>query len=246
VSKRGLEQSSPFFNAPNRATRYNYKIEIPDAVLHKLIEIGKSSDLSRMSSSFAVQDQHRFGHIMRLRPDPWLRIAETLNTEDLVALIKCLTIAEQALEGWGAGSVSPVIWLFRKLESIDSNFAETVADWVLANTENDYLPFGTMNLGAKSLIEYHRKKQLNLERVKASYKAEAHRQNSARQRKAQEATQALIGAVGRGDVKAVKALIAKGADANVKDSEGVSVREHARLKGNPEILELLKPTGTGE
>ncbi|MBE3115776.1 hypothetical protein IMZ68_01090 [Candidatus Bathyarchaeota archaeon] len=219
---------------------------IPDAILHKLIELGKSGDLSRMSSSFAVQEQHRFSQIMRLGPEPWLCIAESLSTEDLVALIKCLTIAERVFEGWGAGSVSPVIWLFRRLASLDPNIAETNADWVLANTENYYLPFGTMNLGAKSLTEYHRFKQLDMERVKKSYEAENQRQEAARQRKAQEATHALIGAVRRGDVKAVNALLAKGADANVKDSEGVSVREHARLKGNPQILNLLKPTETGE
>lgn len=221
-------------------------VEIPDVLLQKLIEMGRSSDLSRMSSFFPVQEQHRFGHIMRLRPETWLNIAKSLNIEDLVALIKCLTIAERVFEDWGGGSVSPVILLFRKLASLDSNFAETIADWVLTNTENYYLPFGTMNLGAKSLIEYHLLKQLASERRKGSHELEIQRQESARQRKAQETTHALIGAVRRSDVKAVKALIAKGANANAKDSEGVSSREHARLKGNPEILELLKPTGTGE
>jgi hypothetical protein len=218
-------------------------IEIPDELLHKLIEIGKSSDLSQISSLFAVQEQQYFGHVMRLGPETWLSIAESLNIEDLVALIKCLTIAEQVFEGWGAGSVSPVIWLFRKLESLDPNLAEIVADWVLANTENYYLPFGTMNLGASSLNEHHHFKKLNIERVKRSYEAEKQRQETARQRKAQEATLALIGAVKRGDVKAVKALIVKGADTNVKDSEGLSVIEHAHIKGNSEIIEILTHVG---
>jgi hypothetical protein len=220
--------------------------EIPDALLHKLIEIGKSSDFSRVSSSLAVQEQQRFGYIMRLRPETWFSIADSLNTEDLVALIKCLTIAERVFEDWKAGSVSPVIWLFRSLTSLNPNFAEIVADWVLANTDNNYLPFGTTNLGAKSLVEHARLKQSASERAQARYEAEVQRQESARQRKAQEATHALIGAIKRGDIKAVKALIAKGANANVKDSEGVSIREHARIKGNPEILELLTSPSADE
>ena len=103
-----------------------------------------------------------------------------------------------------------------------------------------------MNLGAKSLAEYHRLKEVASERAKARREAEVHRQESARQRKAQEATHALIGAVKRGDVKAVKALIAKGADINAIDSAGVSISEHAHMKGNQEILELLKVTNAGE
>jgi hypothetical protein len=183
---------------------------------------------------------------MRLGPETWFSIAESLNTEDVVALIKCLTIAERIFDDWKAGSGSPVVWLYKRLTNLAPNITETVAEWVLSNTENHYLPFGTTNRGAKSLAEYDRLKQSASERAKARYEAEVQRQESARQRKAQEATHALIGAVRRGDVKAVKALIAKGADANVKDSEGVSIREHARLKGNPEILELLKPAGPGE
>jgi hypothetical protein len=213
--------------------------EIPDEILHKLIETGRSDDFSHMSSSFAVQEQHRYGYIMRLGPEAWLSLAESLNTEDLVALIKCLTKAERSLEDWMAGSVSPVIWLFRRLANLDPKYANTIADWILANTENDYLPFGTRNLGAKSLSEYDHLEQLASERVKERHKAEAQRQESARQRKAQEATHALFSAVKRGDVKAVKALIAKGADTNVKDSKGISIEEHARMKGNLEIIDLL-------
>ena len=221
-------------------------VEITNAILDKLIEIGKSDDFSRMSSFFTVQEQHRYGHIMRLRPEAWHRVAESLSIEDLVAIIKCLTIAERSFEGWKAGSVSPVIWLFRRLSGLDPNLADTIANWVLTHTENDYLPFGTVNLGAKSLAEYHRLKEVASERAQARREAEVHRQESARQRKAQEATHALIGAVKRGDVKAVKALIAKGADINAKDSAGVSISEHAHMKGNQEILELLKVTNAGE
>ena len=164
----------------------------------------------------------------------------------VVALIKCLTIAEQVYDGWKAGSVSPVIWLFKNLSSREPEFSNSVADWVLANTENDYLPFGTMNLGAKSLIEFAQFKKLSSERKSTRRETEVKRQDLARERKAQEATHALFGAVKRSYIQAVKALIAKGADITAKDSEGISVLEHAQTKGNEKILELLKPIGSGE
>ncbi len=222
------------------------KNEIPEMLLFKLIEAGKANDFSQISSLLTIQEQCDFGYIMRLRPESWFSVAENLSKEDVVALIKCLTIAEQVYDDWKAGSVSPVIWLFKNLSSREPEFSNNVADWVLANTENDYLPFGTMNLGAKSLVEFAQFKKLASERKSARHEAEAQRQDSARERKAQEATHALISAVKRSDVQAVKALIAKGADITAKDSEGVSVLEHAQIKGNEKILELLKPIGSGE
>jgi len=222
------------------------KNEIPEMLLFKLIEAGKAKDFSQISSLLTIQEQRDFGYIMRLRPESWFSVAENLSKEDVVALIKCLTITEQVYDDWKAGSVSPVIWLFKNLSNREPEFSNTIADWVLANTENDYLPFGTMNLGAKSLIEFSRFKKLSSERKSAKRETEVKRQGLAREHKAQEATHALIGAVKRSDIQAVKALIAKGADITAKDSEGVSILEHAQTKGNEKILELLKPIGSGE
>jgi len=222
------------------------KNEIPEMLLRRLIEAGKANDFSQISSVLTLQEQHDFGYIMRLRPESWFSVAEKLSKEDMVALIKCLTITESIYDDWKAGSVSPVIWLFKNLSSREPELSNNVADWVLANTDNDYLPFGTMNLGAKSLIQFSQFKKLSSERKSARREAESNRQDLAKERKAQESTHALIGAVKRNDFQAVKALLAKGADITAKDSEGLSVLEHAKMKGNEKVLELLKPKGSGE
>lgn len=57
--------------------------------------------------------------MMILGKDQWYQVVDTLTTLDLVALIKCLTIAERELRGWGGGSGSAVIWLFKRLHGID-------------------------------------------------------------------------------------------------------------------------------
>jgi hypothetical protein len=220
--------------------------EIPEMLLNKLIEAGKTNDFSQISSLLTTQEQNTYRYIMRLRPEPWLNSAENLNEEELVSLIKCLTIIECNYDGWMAGSVSPVIWLFRKLSSFEPVFLHDVADWVLANTKNGYLPFGTMNLGAKSIVEFTQLKKLSSERRKTRHETEVKRQDLARARKAQKATLALFGAVKRSDIKAVKALIAKGADITAKDSENISVTEYAQMKGNKIILELLIPSSSSE
>ena len=103
---------------------------ITEAILLRLVEIGKSGDFPRPGSFFTASEQRRYSEITRLRPETWYSAVESLSTEDLVALIKCLTVAERRLEGWKAGSVSPVIWLFRRLAALDSNLADSIVDWI--------------------------------------------------------------------------------------------------------------------
>jgi hypothetical protein len=198
---------------------------VPLPFLQKLIQAGKQDDETPLGEWITPQEQALHGGILRKGMGPWRQVADSLGTEDLVALIKCLSRAEQAFPGWGAGSVSPVIVLYNRLCLLDGRRARQVADWVLSNTDNPYLPFGTHNLGAKSVDEYHRLAGLALERKTAGQRAEAERQELARQQKAAKATRALYGAVKRGDVQAVKALLVKGADSEAKDPEGVTIKE---------------------
>ncbi len=214
-------------------------IEIPETLIPRLIDAGKAPDLYRISALLTPQEQRDFGYIMRFRPEPWIWIAENLSIEEVIALIKCLTIVESIYDNWRAGSVSPVIWLFRYLSSREPELSKDVANWVLANTHNPYIPFGSHNYGARSMIELSLLEELSLERKRERLEAELERKKSARERKAKEATRNLFGAIRRNDIQAVKGLLAKGADINAKDSEGVGILEHARMKGNVKILELL-------
>lgn len=50
---------------------------------------------------------------------------------------------------------------------------------------------------------------------------------------------ALILAIGRGHADVVKALLAKGADANKVDSHGMSPRAAAHSRGNFEIISMI-------
>jgi hypothetical protein len=112
-------------------------------VLDRLIEVGKTGDFDRLGLLFTEAEQLRHPS---LAPDheTWLATVESLVMEDLIALIKSLTIGERQFKGWRAGSVSPVIRLFGKLSSLDSPRAEEIAGWVLSHTDNPYLPYGTI------------------------------------------------------------------------------------------------------
>lgn len=140
---------------------------------------------------------------MRLAPHSWYEVAVTLDDAQLIACIKALTVLER-LPNFSAGSVSPVIWLFRKLSERSPDDLTSVIDWVLTHTDNHFLPFGSHNLGAQSLAELHALSARAAERAKARHTSEEERQSEAMARKAVEATHKLFGALRRHDEKAVR------------------------------------------
>lgn len=83
---------------------------IPLELLKEFYIIGRSEDFTALDKIPAnvVKD---YSYIMREPPDVWYEMTARISTDDVVSLMKTLTIAERVLSGWSAGSVSPVIWL---------------------------------------------------------------------------------------------------------------------------------------
>lgn len=207
-------------------------------VLDRLIEVGKTGDFDRLGLLFTEAEQLRHPS---LAPDheTWLATVESLVVEDLIALIKSLTVGERQFNGWRTGSVSPVIRLFGKLSSHDSSRAEEIAGWVLSHTDNPYLPYGSNNHGAKSVEEYRKYRLASRQKASARADAEEARKLEAKERKAQQATHNLFNAVRRGEVKAVVALLDKGADPTTQNPDGVTALDVAVSQGDHRIIELL-------
>lgn len=118
--------------------------EIDETVLNKLIGVGKSEDFGALKDLWPADQTEDYGRLMRLCPQPWFDVADHLSDEDVVALIKALTIAEKVLSGWMSGSVSPVIWLYRRLMERHGTPA-SLFDWVRTHTDNPYLPDGRLH-----------------------------------------------------------------------------------------------------
>lgn len=165
---------------------------------------------------------------MRCGPAAWAQAANALSDEELSALIKSLTRLE-GHPGFSAGSVSPVIWLFRRLADAGDHLQ--LVNWVLSNTENEYLPFGSPNHGAKSFDEYKEACCHVIASRAARGRAERNRQAEAKKSKAAEASRRLFGAIHRKDDKAITALLRRGADPGVLDPEGQSALQLAQSAG---------------
>src|SRR5690625_3274758 len=217
------------------------KATIPHHLVDRLVAVGKSSDPASVLQELIPADHRaRFGYIMRLRPEEWKVATDRLAVDELGALVRALTVAEAILPDWLGGSVSAVIWTYREFQQRCPGRALELADWVLAHTRNPYAPFRRCNFRARSLAELRIAEAERLARRRAIREAEEAREREAKRRRAEKATRDLVGAIRRGDVKAVEALLAKGADPHARDGEGRTALEYARQVGRPDIIARLK------
>jgi len=119
-------------------------VKLSNECIQELISIGKSNFYEKLLDFVDKFPEHRSGQLMRQSPQFWYSISESLTKEEIISLIKSLTIAEKTVPNWKAGSVAPVVWLFRKLRERTKSDQKELSDWIIQHTENIYLPYGSM------------------------------------------------------------------------------------------------------
>ena len=152
-----------------------------------------------------------------------------LSQPDRANFTKAIAIYEDNVGGIGSATILQSI-----LPEINDPEHQTL-DWVLNNTHAyEYFAQGT-----RSAEELNHRKQQASERRSANLRAEEAREIEAKARKAAKATENLHSAVRRGDIKAVRALLAKGADSSVVPPGGKSLRDIAIAIDRLDIADLL-------
>ncbi len=213
---------------------------IPPILIDKLIRAGNSENPSQaLYQELSSVEQVRFAPLMRIYLTPWKQVGNTLSERELSSLIRAITVAEESFSGWGAGSVSPAIWLFRIYREKFALLADNLADWMLAHSGNGWLPSGSQNYGAKSIEEYYRRHRDYEEQKRDRAKAEKRRETEAGRRRAEAATIKLFGAVKRNDIKAVTALISQGADPLEAGPDGTSALDYAKSLNRDAIIRVF-------
>jgi hypothetical protein len=127
--------------------------DLPPAVVNDLIALGSLEDSPSDKRDQLLARLKPFERVNRLGRDRWNEVADRLSEVELGNLVRGLTAAELELH-WCGGSVAGVIWVYRHYETRFPDRAEELADWVLARSENPYVPFGRMRAGARSVAEY--------------------------------------------------------------------------------------------
>jgi len=208
-------------------------------LIKELISIGRDEVFARLPALIGSSNEHRSGQFMRQSPNFWIDIGATLSAKEIIALIKALTVAEREVPAMKAGSVSPVIWLYKNIRQRFPGDYTELEEWILKETDNDYLPLGTSNHGARSLEEFRRFSSEMAQRREKRQRAEEERHIEAQKRKAQKATHDLVGAIKRRDIKAIIALRHRGADVDAADEGGISFLQLADETGDAKIIEAV-------
>lgn len=106
----------------------------------RLVELGRCADIDSPATLDRFRDLETRSELGRFHWECWEPVAEALDTADLVALVKGLTVADEHMLGWGRGSVAAAIGVFGILAKRDLAVAlELFYTWIPAHSTNDYI-----------------------------------------------------------------------------------------------------------
>lgn len=113
---------------------------IPAHIVTDLCQLGRLGE-SRSAEAMAILERLApWDKVNRQRWETWDKVADGLDTEGLINLVRGLLLTEETLR-WCGGSVSGVIWTFRALQRRDQQAAGLVAEWGQDRTTNRCVPF---------------------------------------------------------------------------------------------------------
>ena len=113
----------------------------PDAnSIERMLRAGEALD--QPDYGLGQEEIQKFAPLMHAGAPRWREAAVNLDDETLVSLVRIFTLAEQ-LPGWHAGDRSPVIPLMAELRKRSAVPAD-LGTWIRANTDNRFLPWGSL------------------------------------------------------------------------------------------------------
>lgn len=207
-------------------------------VLADLVALGEQGTPGIPSS---LQDSPRESLIHQWGFETWKQLAKSLSEPHLRNLIRGLVLYSRAKNRSLGGSVSPVIDLYADYVERFPEGEPALTGWVVDNRINPYEPFGTIaHREARSQTEFS---LLSEKRAKVAQQKQADDQEARRVRESTKATQRLANAVRRGDLKAIKVLLEKGADPKKALGHPRSLQQLAAENQRLAVLEFLRERG---
>lgn len=101
-----------------------------------------SAALDQPNFGFSAEELEDLAPLMRCQKDEWSAAAARLKDDQLVRLVRLLTLAER-LPGWQARERSPVIALMAELR-LRNAVPVDLGPWIRSNTDNRFLPWGSL------------------------------------------------------------------------------------------------------
>jgi len=148
-----------------------------------LVELGRLGETGSPAAGDLLAELADRGEADIQPPASWFETCIDLEAEDHAALVRGLALAEGVLD-WEGGRGAGVIWTFRDFRKRHPDSADALADWVLARSDNEYAPFGSSNLGARSMAEYRAKFAQRVDRRAQSLAERREREEAVERRRA--------------------------------------------------------------
>ena len=202
----------------------------PQNLCSQLLALGREGDYVAIS---ALPGAGTHEAVLRLAGTHRSAVQEfflALSPADRTAFIKAVATYEDSVNGLGS-----VTLLQHLLPHIDDSGHE-VLDWILRNTRS----YWYYAYGARSYEDYVAQKRWRAEQTASNIHRDHERQARDTARIAIDATAKLYNAVRRGDLKAVQALLLKGADAEAATPEGESLVSFAIQRNRQDIATALQ------
>jgi hypothetical protein len=117
------------------------KTEVSDADLARLL--AGAGRLDTDDFGFSAPDVAELAALARHPDVDWEARGDSLSDDDAIALIRLFTLAEGTFPSWQAGAKSPVVPLAATLKRRGA-YPEDLTGWIKANTENRFLPYGSL------------------------------------------------------------------------------------------------------
>lgn len=140
--------------------------EIPEPVVEDLIRLGASALGGQMDDEL-LERLRPFDAVNRLHWNNWNEVAGELDEMRHRNLAKGLVVAEERLR-WSGGSVAGAIWVFRSFERRFPASSEALAEWLLENSDNPWISFGSSRGSARSMDELRSHEENRVQRRNAT------------------------------------------------------------------------------
>lgn len=196
--------------------------------LLEMAQLGQLDDIRDLPEAGVWKPVSKFSGGCRRSPESrkWLR---TLSDREMASFAKAMAVLEDTVGS--VGSCTALQWIL----DLSNNEGRNALDWILQNTKAyDYFSQGAASVEQLDILKAD-KVILSIERAEK----ESQRQAEDKIRIAAKATVNLSNAINRGDVKAVRALIEKGANKRAIAPDGTSLVEKAESMGRVDIMEIL-------
>ena len=140
---------------------------VPPSVIIDLMQLGKDCVIDAVVEANLFARLAPFDWVNRLHWQSWDSVTEKISRTELENLARGLVRAEKNSR-WSGGSVAGAIWVFRMFEKRFSQDANGLAEWMLKNSNNPYVPYGSNRGDARSLIELDQQNKAKAKRKQAS------------------------------------------------------------------------------